>query len=167
MGVTSTPLPILVGSMNTVCRTWPPAVVSRSSYSPRRGVIVSVSALTMLWIWSAYTPAAFMTTREKNVAPPAFTFQPGAPPSSVAGSTAVTRALKRKPTPFVAALSASAAVSANGSQMPAVGAHSAATAPSAMFGSIRTSSSRPTMRSSGTPFARPRSSSASSAGMSS
>ena len=108
-----------------------------------------------------------MTTREKNASPPAVTFQPGAPPSSVAGSTAVTRALKRKRTPFVAALSASAAASANGSQMPAVGAHSAATAPSAMFGSIRTSSSRPTMRSSGTPFARPRSSSASSAGMSS
>ena len=58
-------------------------------------------------------------------------------------------------TPLWAAFSARAKVSPKGHTIPPVGAYSAATASSLMFGSISTSSSRSTMRRPSTPLATP------------
>lgn len=77
------------------------------------------------------------------------------------GSAAVQRVqacnfgVKPKLHTVLAAFSANANVRPNGQTMPPVGAHSAATAASEMFGSISTSSSRSMMRSPSTPLAMP------------
>ena len=152
VGDTSTPLPYLPGSWNTVRLTWPPAVWSSRQYSPRRGVMCSLSSQTQLWISSANTPAALTTARAAKSPWLVWTIQP-----SPARSRPVTWVSKENSTPFLAALSARPKVSSKGHTMPEVLASRAPCTSSERLGSKARACSPVSSSMSGTPVATPRS----------
>ena len=117
VGVTRTPLPILVGSWNTVRESMPPTFLSSSIYSPLRGVIVIFLSDTMLLSSALCSPAALMTTGASKLPFAVSSFQ--SPPSRVMLSTRVS---KKNSTPLRTAFSAMAQVSSKGQTMPLVGA---------------------------------------------
>ena len=145
-----------------VWETRPPASLSMSTYSPLLGMIFILFSDTILWIRSAYTPAAFTTYFADRSPFDVCTAYP-----SPVFSIRSTDRLNRNSTPFSAAFSASAMVSPKGHTIPPVGACRAYTTSSEREGSISLASSPVMICSPSTPFVFPRSNSFSSPGFSS
>ena len=69
VGLTRTPLPMAVGGWKMVADVVPPWVLSRSRYSPRRGVMVKLSSPIIRATSPEWTPAALMRYRARTVSP--------------------------------------------------------------------------------------------------
>ncbi len=154
--VTRIPLLTGVGQGKRTVRTASAAALSRTKYSPLRGVMVKPSSPAACIRSSAHRPAAMTTQRERTT--PRSVMTPAMRPSGASPSLRkpVTSVSRATVVPFITAFSAAAMHRPKGSTMPPLRAQRAPTVEAFTPGSAARSASPGTMAMSGTPFSRPR-----------
>ena len=121
VGVTKTPLPLSLGTINKVCFTKFKSKWSKTKYCPFLGVIVKESLSTKALISSAKRPAALIKTLHSN----SLSFLQKTETEFSLILILFTSWLSNNSTPLSIAFSIKATVNSNGLTIPQVGANSA------------------------------------------